>query len=56
MMDEEKVNPGHANDQDARYCDECGAAMRKACPSCDEMNDGDAKFCDSCGSRLSTDP
>ena len=46
---------GHTNDQDARYCDECGAAMRKACPSCGEQNDGDAKFCNSCGSRLSTD-
>jgi hypothetical protein len=43
---------GHPNDTDAKFCDDCGAAMSKACPSCGQTNDGDAKFCDRCGTRL----
>ena len=43
---------GHANDHDAKFCDECGAALSKPCPSCNEVNDQDAKFCDNCGSKL----
>lgn len=43
---------GHANDQDAKFCDECGAALSKLCPACKQANDQDAKFCDNCGGKL----
>ena len=38
-------------DVDARFCDQCGAALAKTkpCPRCDEQNDPDARFCDNCG-------
>ena len=41
-------------DADARFCDDCGAALTKskACSKCNEMNDPDAKFCDNCGGGL----
>jgi hypothetical protein len=45
---------GHANDQDARFCDECGTPLSKSCSSCGRPNDGDARFCDSCGAPLPT--
>lgn len=45
---------GHPNDQDAKFCDDCGAAISKACPGCGAVNDGDAKFCDDCGKRFPT--
>ena len=45
-------NCGHENDEDAKFCDECGTAMAKSCPSCGKSNDGDAKFCDGCGNRF----
>jgi hypothetical protein len=44
---------GHANDDEAKFCDECGTAMSKSCSSCGEVNDGDAKFCNACGNRFS---
>jgi len=42
------------NDADAKFCDECGAALAKTkpCPNCGEKNDPDARFCDECGRRL----
>lgn len=43
---------GRENDGDARFCDECGAALARVCPNCHERNDADAKFCDACGSGL----
>lgn len=43
---------GHANDADAKFCDECGTAMSRLCPSCGGANDGDAKFCNNCGNQL----
>lgn len=41
-------------DGDAKFCDDCGAAIEKTrgCPQCKEMNDPDAKFCDNCGCRF----
>jgi membrane protease subunit (stomatin/prohibitin family) len=45
---------GHPNDEDAKFCDDCGAAVSKACPTCGAANDGHAKFCDGCGNRLAT--
>ncbi|MHC4993986.1 MAG: zinc ribbon domain-containing protein [Planctomycetota bacterium] len=42
------------NDADAKFCDNCGAALSKtvACAGCGELNDPDAKFCDNCGKAL----
>ena len=40
---------GEKNDADAKFCKNCGAALRKVCPDCGEQNDADAKFCKSCG-------
>jgi len=47
----------HENDADARFCDQCGAALtkNKSCPACNELNDLDAKFCDNCGNELAND-
>ena len=43
---------GGANAPDARFCDDCGAALRRTCPSCNGDNAGDAAFCSSCGADL----
>lgn len=43
---------GEQNDTDAKFCKNCGAALRKVCPGCGEQNDADAKFCDNCGHRF----
>ena len=43
---------GHANDTDAKFCDECGTALQRACPKCGDVNAADAKFCDDCGTQL----
>ncbi len=40
---------GHSNDANAKFCDECGAALIKLCPACGKRNEGDAKFCNGCG-------
>lgn len=45
-------NCGEKNDADAKFCKNCGAALRKVCPGCGEQNDADAKFCKSCGKSL----
>ena len=39
------------NDEDAKFCSNCGTAISKTkpCPQCDEINDPDARFCDNCG-------
>ncbi len=46
---------GSGQDSDAKFCDDCGAAINKEriCPKCDNPNDGDARFCDNCGQDLS---
>ena len=43
---------GEQNGADAKFCKNCGAALRKVCPGCGEENDADAKFCDNCGHRF----
>lgn len=37
---------------DAKFCDDCGAALRRTCSSCGADNAPDAKFCDECGTAL----
>jgi hypothetical protein len=45
---------GSVQDYDAKFCDDCGAAINieRTCPKCHEPNDADAKFCDDCGQDL----
>ena len=44
----------HANDAEARFCDQCGGQMvtRKTCSSCSTTNNASARFCDQCGSPM----
>jgi class 3 adenylate cyclase/tetratricopeptide (TPR) repeat protein len=51
-----KVQCGHcsySNAPGARFCQNCGAALGRACPSCGNRYAPGAKFCDQCGARLS---
>ena len=43
----------HRNDADAKFCDDCGAALAVMCAKCGEANDADAKFCSACGTAVS---
>src|ERR1035437_4430019 len=55
---------GKMNDDDASFCDQCGAKMKASaayhadpdetivCPEWDKCNDTDARFCDQCGYKL----
>ncbi len=38
-----------------RFCDECGAPLEQACPSCGRANRPGARFCGDCGHALSRD-
>jgi RNA polymerase subunit RPABC4/transcription elongation factor Spt4 len=40
------------NDQDAKFCNNCGSAMMKICSSCNEENQADSKYCKQCGQQL----
>ena len=44
----------HANDAQAKFCDQCGGqlATAKNCRSCSTKNDGSARFCNSCGNEF----
>src|SRR5687767_4358392 len=39
----------------SKFCNECGASLPDACPSCGHSNPPHAKFCANCGSRLTTE-
>ena len=41
------------NDNDARFCEECGAALGLACPTCGAPVAPGKKFCRACGAQLS---
>ncbi len=40
------------NNQEAKYCDECGEQLHHVCQYCNEHNDADAKFCKNCGKKI----
>src|SRR6476659_1433931 len=41
-----------ANDDGARFCEECGAPLAEACPACGVAIKPGARFCRSCGTAL----
>ena len=43
---------GTANEDGARFCEECGAALSEACPTCGAIVKPGARFCRSCGTAL----
>ncbi len=43
---------GMVNDQDAKFCKNCGKALKATCPYCGKQLDGDCKFCQECGKQL----
>jgi len=43
------------NDQDAKFCEDCGARLEAVCPSCGEPAGMGKKFCRSCGTSLLAD-
>ena len=43
---------GEINSADAKFCNHCGAQLKKVCPACGGENDGGAKFCNQCGAAL----
>jgi len=44
---------GHPNRDSAKFCEECGSALKKTCVQCGEGLRAGAKFCDSCGTPVS---
>jgi len=45
-------NCASENDADAKFCNECGAAVNAGCPNCGATNKSGAKFCNECGTAL----
>src|SRR5713226_6990514 len=44
------------NDNDAKFCEDCGARLDTVCPSCGQPVGTGKKFCRSCGASLVVDP
>src|SRR4029453_9823665 len=44
------------NDAGARFCEDCGARLEAACPSCGTPVTPGKKFCRSCGAALTAEP
>ena len=42
----------HESREEARFCEECGAALPICCEACGRVNRPLAKFCDECGAAL----
>jgi class 3 adenylate cyclase/tetratricopeptide (TPR) repeat protein len=43
---------GTANDEGAKFCNECGTPLQTGCPTCGAANKPGAKFCNECGAAL----
>jgi class 3 adenylate cyclase/tetratricopeptide (TPR) repeat protein len=44
------------NDQDAKFCGDCGARLEAVCPNCGQPVGTGKKFCRSCGASLVAEP
>jgi class 3 adenylate cyclase/DNA-binding CsgD family transcriptional regulator/DNA-binding transcriptional ArsR family regulator len=44
----------HANQDDARFCEQCGQALETVCPACGSRATAEARFCRICGEILSS--
>jgi ribosomal protein L40E len=47
---------GARNAADAKFCDDCGAALQTTCSACGATNAPDAKYCDDCGTAIAQAP
>lgn len=43
---------GAINDENSKFCSECGASLKKVCRHCRNEVECDDKFCNNCGQRL----
>ncbi len=46
----------HENEEDAAFCEECGAKLELHCPGCGQPVKLGAKFCKKCGFNLGQPP
>jgi class 3 adenylate cyclase/predicted ATPase len=46
------VSCGFENPEELKFCNECGVAFKRRCPSCGFENAPQAKFCGECGAAL----
>ncbi len=42
----------YANEEDARFCEQCGQPLNITCPSCGSPAKAGARFCRHCGQPL----
>ena len=43
---------GHKNQDDFKFCEECGAALGLSCSHCGHLNKAEFRYCEECGSEL----
>ena len=46
----------YANEEDARFCEQCGQSLNITCPSCGSPANAGARFCRHCGQPLLSSP
>src|SRR4030095_9518601 len=46
----------HANDDHARFCEQCGQPCNLYCPACNAQSRPGARFCSHCGQSLALPP
>ncbi len=46
------ISCGHSNRDQAKFCEGCGASLRRSCPECGAELQPEARFCDACGAAL----
>src|SRR5262245_47861287 len=46
----------HANDDHAKFCEQCGQALDTRCPTCPRSTRPGARFCSTCGQNLAPRP
>ena len=50
------ISCGFENPAGAKFCEECGARLPRACPVCGHEASATAKFCSACGAALDATP